>query len=1317
MIGTTIKDRYRLESSLGKGGFGEAFDAVDLNENRPVVVKVGKAEAARQKPELVLLYNREAITLMELQHDHIVRLLDFGEDAGNFFMVMESDNGISLNKYLTGYQWPTIPEVVHLISQVAAALHYVHARRIVHQDLKPSNLILRDGKIDHCKIVDFGCAVLKRMTQLHQARKIMGTFPYISPEQLGAYQGEVDARSDLYALGVMFYELLSGSWPFAEGTTAKEIRSGTFGEVKIPSLINPLVPAILDRIAMKLISHDPAERYFSAESLLEDLAQYQKLSRTSAGSPFFRIGKTDDKRDLAFHVPFVGRGKELNSMLRRFEHVLHEHGGIILLEGQTGSGKTRLLEEFSLHARVLGGVCLPAKCNDNSTNYPYFPLVQIFQEYMEYLTTLSKENAKKHHALIRELFSMFHTEISDMAPTMTRYLDKSQAGGPTDQAARLPQFLERIGQFFATVGSDLRPLLLVFEDVHWADPGTFRLLTSFAATLTKKPGVLAVASYRPEEVDDRPELQAYLKQMENQPGTKVVRVSPFTPQKAWELVAAILPRQTEGHRDLVRLLFEFSRGNPLFILEMIRELIMDGVLVRHNDSWTIDRERVRRPVVPKSLVDIIMARIKHLSPVASDILHIASCIGRSFPRALLQELVPAPEGEFDAALDEALRNRLLTVRSGGEAKEFTFTHDKIYEIFYQNQDQQQRERLHLQIAEVLENQYRADLQPVVYSLAYHFARGGNHAKAFDYAVIAGEKAESALALHQAVEFFDQAISLINHVEPERARKLERGLRMRLADASSIIGEYDRAIDNYQTLLEATEDKWSRAALERKIGNVYFRRGAMPTAIDHFSNSMRHLKGNVAKTRVGAIFVAIFYAWRYGMILPIPSRLLRWGSKSRLVTIRELVHLNHQESFMLFWVDCVRSIELVMKNHYLTRILGRSPELAVSWGQIAVVLAMQGLNRTSRWCLNRGMRLSHQTGSQFALGTNLFYRGLIQMWAGRNKQAIATLNKALAVHEAIDANLEKSIEYTTIAQCLCKLGQIDEACDMTTNFKEMAELVKDVRGQADAYLHLAEYFYYYGNLEDARQNIALCFACIDQNINPLLYVLGKGVQARIELVEGKIDQAIATLEDSVRVAKGKMFSGEYVLINYVTLGEAYLKKVTTDDDLDPREKKRALSRVKQMLRFCQRNAKFFRNYLGPTLRLKAQLNSHLGNDRAAEKYFEKAVEVLREHELKYDLAITMLSFADYLEAWENKKGRAIDAASPEKNEVAWRIEKLRADAGELLVECNIRRHFGAAQVRTGDFGQLTPEAKTTYGLRGSDPFLDTEEEEKPTNKMH
>jgi len=1250
MLGTVIRDRYHIDSLLGRGGFSEVYEATDRVTGAPAVVKILTARDGKSNADMALRFQREALTLMDLRHDHIVGLLAFGEQTGLAYIVMEHDNGVSLTDYLRTAGWPTIPESIRAMTQLAEALQYVHEKGIIHQDIKPSNIILRDRRIDQCKLVDFGCALLKRSLRAEATHGVMGTIPYISPEQLRSDLEEVDARSDLYALGVTFYELLTGTSPFPRSESPQEIGRAQMGKAEPPSRCNPVVPEVLDRIALKLIEFDPARRYQSAASLLDDLREYRQQAEGRRGVAFFQVGRADEKRRQLLDDRLVGRTREIAALTAHVRGALDGAGGFVLLGGEAGFGKSRLLGEIRTIAQQLNFACFYAKCSDTAASYPYYPVVQLLQECLEYLRAIPAAQAKPVYDLLREHLSPYATELSEMAPAIVAFLDPTRRQTTDDPAARLPQFLERIALFFAETSKAGRPLLLVVDDIHWADGGTLKWLEGLAPIVLRGSRAVVICAYRSEEVGDRPALYELLKRFER--GDKRIGripVAPLAPPQVRELLANLLPETADGFRDILQILVDFSRGSPMFILEMLRSYVDERVIRFQDGAWSIAADRIVEPVVGTSLVEIILKRLKHLAPATAAALTTASCIGRTFSRAMLFEIAGVGVADGDLALEEAVRARFIVRRQVTEGDDFSFAHDKIYETFYSSLEPARQQELHLQVARTLEERNRGDLGKHVYALAHHYWRGRDPRKAFDYVTQAAGAARRALALQQAVDFYEQAIALLPEV-PEQAGR-ENELREQLADALTVIGQYRRAISHFRQVRNATKDELRLAALERKIGIVHFRRGEFPDAIERFQAGMKYLHSGLSDRPAVSMLVAGGYMLLGAIRRFTPRTVMLGRFRKRPDALRELVNLHLHCSLALFWVDVNRSVEDHMKCFFYAMLLGPSPELAAVWDHDAAAWLRLGRRRMMFRSVEKSRRICVALHDRLALGNNHFQRGMILQCLGDNRGSLAAMHEAMLIHEAIGAVQELELDLVFVALSHLHLGEVEKYCECTMKIMEMAERACDERGLADSYRDLARYFLLIGNLEEAKKAIGVFYRKIDKDKNPLSYCAAGGTMGAILLSENRLDRAIEFMEEVERIQKGRWLLDEWLFDTHLGLAEAYLRKLeglrqtveggrrTADGPLEPDnrqpstdnqiEHKRMLARATELQKGAERKARLHRNYLGASVRLRARLQRFQGRNKAAYASLDEAVRVLEKMDMKLELAVTLRLYGQWL----------------------------------------------------------------------------------------
>jgi serine/threonine-protein kinase len=275
--GSVIGGRYRIEARIGAGGMAEVFRGVDPVLNRTVAIKVLSPQLARDAG-FVARFRREAQAAARLNHPNIVGVYDTGADGDTQYIVMEFVEGRTLAGVLAGGKRPTPMQAVELTQRVALAMGAAHEQGIVHRDIKPANvMVTREGKV---KVMDFGIARIQSVETAPQTSSVLGTPTYLSPEQAQGQQ--VDARSDIYSLGVLLYELLAGRPPFT-GDSPVAIAYKQVNETPAPpGLLNPDVPPRLDAVVMKALSKNPANRYQSAASMHEDLERVRKGQEVEA---------------------------------------------------------------------------------------------------------------------------------------------------------------------------------------------------------------------------------------------------------------------------------------------------------------------------------------------------------------------------------------------------------------------------------------------------------------------------------------------------------------------------------------------------------------------------------------------------------------------------------------------------------------------------------------------------------------------------------------------------------------------------------------------------------------------------------------------------------------------------------------------------------------------------------------------------------------------------------------------------------------------------------------------------------------------------
>jgi class 3 adenylate cyclase len=757
MPGALAGGRYAIERFLGEGGRKRVFLATDTRLDRQVAIAVIKTEGLDEAG--LARVRREAQAMAKLgDHPNIVTVFDIGEDDGTSYLVCQFMGGGSVDELIegSGGKGIGVDESIRIAEQVASALEHAHARGVVHRDVKPGNVWLGDD--GNAKLGDFGLAVALDRSRLTAEGMMLGTVAYMAPEQ--ALGRPPDARSDLYSLGAMLYEMLTGRPPFL-GDEAVAVISQHIGTAAVaPSWHNPDVPPMLEKLVLALLAKDPDGRPAAAAEVVEMLQQSASAPAASATSIDERLANPLDR--LAGGV-FVGREREMDDLRAGLDDALSGHGRLVLLMGEPGIGKTRMTEELSTWAKLRGAQSLIGRCYEGEGAPPYWPWVQVIRAYI-------------HDRDAEGIVSVMGPGAADIAQVVSdireRVPDLPQPPELEPEQARFRLF-DSIAMFLKNA-SRAQPLVVVLDDLHWADKPSL-LLLQFLAREVRTSRLLILGTYRDVELRRQHPLAQTLAELAREQTSSRVVLRGLTEQdvaRYIEMTTGAMPPA-----ELVRTVHRETEGNPFFVSEIVRLLASEGRLEQPSaGSWSIS--------IPQSVREVVGRRLDQLSESTNALLQIASVVGREFALGVVQAVSTLDGVSVSDAVDEAVAARVV-VETPRSLDRYAFSHALIRETLYEEIPTTRRIGLHRRIGEVLEMLYEKAPDPHLAELAYHFleaAPGGDVDKAISYAERAAMRAISQTAYEEATKHYRTAFEALE-LAPENPL-----LRSRLLLAS---GEANR----------------------------------------------------------------------------------------------------------------------------------------------------------------------------------------------------------------------------------------------------------------------------------------------------------------------------------------------------------------------------------------------------------------------------------------------------------------------------------------------------------------------------------------------
>ena len=808
---------YTVLGPLGAGGMSQIFRARDTRLGREVALKL-LSDRSLHEADAIERFAREARAASALNHPNIVTLYDTGEIGGRHYIVMELVKGKTLRTVMDASP-PDLSLVPELGIQIARALAAAHEAGIVHRDIKPENIMVRDD--GYVKVVDFGIARL--MPSLGDVSLVeaittktgllVGTPRYMSPEQIA---GEaLTGACDIFSLGVVFYEWTTGQYPFVAGSVIKMLNAIVSDEPLAPARLNPLVPAYIDALIVDMMQKEPARRPSAAEVA-------ERLSKPGSVAFSSRVlARTREERVT------VGRPRERDILHAMLASAARGHGRMVGVSGEAGMGKTTLVEDV-LRDLIAGADEQPwfigrGRCSERLAG------TEAYLPFLDALGNLLRSEGHETCArLMKSLAPTWYQQLSIVTPI---------TGTFEEVRARSQERLKR--ELLAFVGelSALRPVVLLFEDMHWADASTVDLLTYITTNFERLP-LAILATYRSSELRAAGHpFVALERELEAHGRARELVLDFLTPEDVREYVTL-----TFGSAPfcgaLARFIHVKTEGNPLFMADLARDLRDRGVIVRDGERWQLTRElREIEHEVPASIRSMVQRKIDAVSEEDRRLLVVASVQGAQFDTAVVAKAMEADPADVEERLDVLERVHAFVRLVGEEplpdgtpSSQYRFVHVLYQNGLYDSLRAVRRASLSGAMARALLEAHRRDPSAIASELALLFEAAGDRMSAARHFLAAARRAAGIFADREAIVLASHAVELLRSV-PDSAERTQLELQLQLAAGlfntrvrGYAAAEVEQAYTRALALCERIEDPAARFPVLQGLWRFYCVRG-------------------------------------------------------------------------------------------------------------------------------------------------------------------------------------------------------------------------------------------------------------------------------------------------------------------------------------------------------------------------------------------------------------------------------------------------------------------------------------------------------------
>ena len=792
--GTTL-GRYRIDALIGTGGMGAVYRAYDTVLKRPLAIKVLREGGDHEQ----LL--RDAQSASALSHSAICTVYEVGDDRGAAFIAMEYVDGESLAVKIA--KGPLeIGEVLRIGSEVADALAHAHERGVIHRDLKAANVIAStSGRL---RVVDFGLA---RRLDLEMADALtlesisgpgitIGTPYAMAPAQVKA--GTLDHRTDVWALGVLLYEMVSGYQPFG-GATMPELMAAILRDPPAPLRLSPAaepIRAIIDTCLAK----DPNQRYQRAEDAKLALLAMAVGAPSPTKSGRMVAPAAVQRPPLLERTPresaFVGRERERGRLAEAWGLARAGRRQLCLLAGEPGIGKTRLSLEFARQCADENAIVLVGRCDEEAL-VPYQPFVEALGWYARTAPELALRTAIPANT---------GGDLAAFVPEFLARLPNLPEPTPMNAAGQRYRLFESVNGLLSTISAAV-PVLVFIDDLHWADKPTLSMLRHVIRG-SEPAALLLIGTYRESEVGAGHPLGELLADLRREPAVTRVAVAGLEAGEVGTLISALSAASVPS--SLASQVVESTGGNPFFVSEMARHLNETGLAGG----------------LPEGIREVILRRVSRLSEPCVRALTLAAVVGREFDLDVLEALADLSEDDLLDAIDEARQAQLID-EAAGKPGRYSFHHALIRNALYDGMASTRRVRMHRRVAEALEKVSAHLAEPPLADLAYHFTQAASAAvaeRAADYAIRAADRMAAALAHEEAARFYDYALQALDSMpagpDIERQRVVIHRRRGRAFGNLAQWGSQRAALDQALNHLQPDQQE-ERCEILTDIGQALF----------------------------------------------------------------------------------------------------------------------------------------------------------------------------------------------------------------------------------------------------------------------------------------------------------------------------------------------------------------------------------------------------------------------------------------------------------------------------------------------------------------
>ena len=780
----------------------------------------------------------------ELDPSWATRPHDLTERHGLPVLVLDDPRG----DFLDGLIGPSLAlkEFLVLAISLTKALGNLHARGLIHRDVKPANVMVKMAT-GEAWLMGFGLTSrLPRQRQLAAPPDVIaGTLAYMAPEQTGRMNRSVDSRSDLYSLGVTLYEMLVGALPFTASEPMEWVHCHIARLPVAPRVRRPEIPEVLSAIILKLLAKAPEERYQMATGVEGDLRRCLSDWETHGRIDSFPLGAGDVPNRMTIPEKLYGRERDVETLLAAFDRVVEQgQTELVLVSGYSGVGKSSVVNELHKVLVPKRGLFASGKFDQFKRDIPYATLAQAFQTLVRQILGQSEKEVSRWREALNEVLGPNGQLMANLIPEIELIIGKQPPATDLPPQEAQIRFQTVFQRFLSVFARPEHPLALFLDDLQWLDAATLKLLEYLVAA-PEVHHVIFIGAYRDNEVGPFDPLTRSLAAMREK-GAKIQQIvlQPLALADVTCLVSDSLRCDQDRAIPLAQLVLEKTEGNPFFTIQFLMELDEGGLLGLETNTatWKWDVERIRSKGYTDNVVDLMVGKLNRLTETTLDSLKQLACLGNSAEFEILQMVSHDSAAEMHEHFWEAVRAGLI-YRSENS---YRFLHDRVQEAAYSLITLEGRAQAHLEIGRLLvESTPPERLEETIFDMVNQFNRSSHlmattkeREQVAELNLIAGKRAKASTAYVSALKYFHAGRSLLAETTWEVNYALIFSIEYHIAECELLAAEMAVTEKRLEMLAHRAQTRHDFAVVTRLQLTLFTTLDRSERAIEVFLDYLR-----------------------------------------------------------------------------------------------------------------------------------------------------------------------------------------------------------------------------------------------------------------------------------------------------------------------------------------------------------------------------------------------------------------------------------------------------------------------------------------------